>query len=145
MKKFFLIIVLFAGSFSITNAQLKIAEDSAKAEIKQLTIEWNKAIINRDSLALEKILCPDYTLQGSLPRNKWVNNTLHHFLTDSLQIRGEQNIKVYGDAASSEAIFYWKASFDGKPRINSEYLVNDIWKRNDGHWQVLIRMTKIYK
>ena len=44
--------------FIITNIKAKAqfsqgAKDSAKTEILQLTSEWNKAIINRDSVTLD--------------------------------------------------------------------------------------------
>ena len=145
MKIVFLVTIFMVGFKSTIKAQSTEAEDSTKAEIKKLTKDWNQAIINRDSLMLEKLLAPEFTLQGSLPRGKWITNTLHHFSTESLQIKEEQSISVFGDAAQSQATFYWKASFDGSPRIDNEYLVNDIWKKNNGRWQILIRMTKILK
>ena len=145
MKIAFLVILLNIGYQPISNAQITGAEDSAKVEIRQLTHDWNQAIINRDSLVLEKLLDPDYSLQGSLPRNKWINNTLHHFSTEILQVEGEQIIFVFGDAALSQATFYWKAAFDGTPRIDNKYWVNDIWKKNNGSWQILMRMTKVSK
>ena len=144
MKKIFFFAFLLAAIINKANAQSKVAEDSAKTEIMQLSKQWSEAIVNRDSVALERILSSEYTLNGSLPRNIWINNTLHNIVTDSLKVVGDQKITVYGDAAISEAIWYWKASF-GKQKINSEYWVNDIWKKNNGHWQVLIRMTKAGK
>ena len=143
MKKIFLLAFLLCAIDITLNAQSN--EDSAKVEIKQLTQEWNKAIIKRDSMALVKVMSPDYTINGTFPLKDWMNNVLHHLTTDSLQILSEQKITVFEDIASSEALWYWKASFDGKPTSNTEYWVNDIWKKNNGHWQVFLRMKKISK
>lgn len=131
--------VMVTGQFAPTVTQGVI--DSAKLEIVQLTAEWDNAIIKRDSLTLEKILAPGYSLNGAVNRSNWIINTLHHFTTDTLSVLGQQNITYYGQAMKSEASFFWKANYDGKPRINGTYLVTDIWIKQDGHWQVLIRLS----
>ena len=117
------------------------AKDSAQIEILQLTNEWNIAIINRDSTVLNKILAPEYSLNGSVSRDIWMNNTLHHLDTDTLKIVIPLVITFYGQAIKSEGTYFWKASYDGKPRINSNYVVTDIWLKRNGHWQVIIRMS----
>jgi hypothetical protein len=140
-KTIIFLLILLAINFTSKAQFSPGAKDSAKTEIQQLTAEWNKAIINRDSLTLNKILAPDYSLNGSVIRNIWMNNTLHHIVTDTLDILGQLNITYYGQAAKSEGSFFWKASMDGKPRINGEYAVEDIWIKHNGHWQVLLRMS----
>jgi hypothetical protein len=117
------------------------AEDSARTEILQMTSQWNDAIIRRDSLVLDKILASDYSLNGSVNRAAWMNNTLHHFMTDTLKILDQLHITFYGQAAKSEGRFFWKAAFDGKPRINGSFDVTDIWIKRDGRWQVILRMS----
>jgi len=141
IKILFLLLLLITINFSSKAQFSPGAIDSAKTEIQQLTTEWNKAIITRDSVALDKILAADYSLNGSVARNVWMNNTLHHLATDTLLVLGQLNITFYGQAAKSEGSFFWKASFDGKLRINGEYAVTDIWIRRNGHWQILLRMS----
>lgn len=142
MNKIILLLLFFMIINIKANAQFtQGAKDSAKAEILQLTSEWNKAIINRDSLTLDKILASDYSLNGSVTRSIWMNNTLHHIVTDTLEILGQLNVTFYGQAAKCEGLFFWKASFDGKPGINGEYSVNDIWIKHNNHWQILLRMS----
>ena len=121
------------------------AKDSARIEIEQITAEWDKAIINRDSSTLDKILTPEYSLNGMVTRNAWMANTLHHIATDTLKLLGGPVISFYGQAVKAEAVFFWKASLDGKPVINAEYAVTDIWIKRNGHWQVLIRMSALSK
>ena len=118
------------------------AADSAQTEILQMTSQWNDAIIHRDSLILDKILASDYSLNGSVIRAAWMNNTLHHFDTDTLKIIDQLRITFYGQAAKSEGRFFWKATFDGKPRIDGSFDVTDIWIKRDGRWQVMLRMSR---
>ena len=117
------------------------AKDSAQIEIRQLTDEWNNAIVNRDSILLNKILGPEYSLNGTVSRDNWMNNTLHHLDTDTLKNVTPLVITFYGLAIKSEGTYFWKASYDGKPRINSNYVVTDIWLKRNGHWQVILRMS----
>lgn len=117
------------------------AKDSAQSEIIQLTNEWNNAIINRDSLLLDKILSPEYSLNGAVSRDVWMNNTLHHYDTDTLKNISPLVITFYGQAIKSEGTYFWKATYDGKPRINADYTVTDIWIKRNGHWRVILRMS----
>ena len=117
------------------------AKDSAQKEILQLTNDWNNAIVDRDSLSLDKILGPEYSLNGIVNREIWMNNTLHHFNTDTLRNINTPVITFYGNAVKCEGSFFWKASYDGKPRVNSDFDVTDIWVKRNGHWQVILRMS----
>ena len=148
VKKILLAIGLFVGVHINVMAQFtQGAKDSAQIEIKKLTNEWNKAIIHPDSVKLDKILAPGYSLNGFVNRSVWMSNTLHHLTTDSLEILDTLKITFYGQAAKSEGIFYWKAAYaadaihSGPSKINGEFLVTDIWIKRAGDWQVLIRMS----
>ena len=134
-------LLLVSINFSAQAQFPQSGKDSAQIEIQQLTEQWNKAIINRDSLSLDKILGPEYSLNGSVNRSLWMNNTLHHLTTDSLEILSPLTITFYGYAVKSEGSFFWKAAYDGKPRINAEYLVTDIWVKRNNRWQVIMRMS----
>jgi hypothetical protein len=128
-------------------------EDSIKAEIIKLSQEWNLALINRDSLALDRILSPDFILSSAngslLPRKEWMNNTLHGLVTDSSAFIGPQKITVYANEAISEAVLHWKVkNTDKNGRTilrNSETLVADIWRFTDGRWQVIRRISKLLR
>jgi len=74
-------------------------------------------------------------------RGPWMNKTIHHFETDTLIMVGPLTITYYGQAAKTEGRFFWKATYDGKPKINGEYNVTDIWIKRDGRWQVMLRMS----
>ncbi len=121
MKSIFQIsLLLILANFNVTAQYSQGAKDSVQIEIQQLTNEWNNAIINRDSLTLDKILASEYSLNGSVNRAIWINNTQHHLTTDTLEILGQLNIIFYGQAVKSEGTFYWKAAYDGKPKIKAK-------------------------
>jgi hypothetical protein len=128
-------------------------EDSIKTAIIKLSAEWNEALVNRDSATLERILSSDFTLSslgGSLlPRKEWLTNSLHGLVTDSAAFIGAQKITVYGNEAISEAVLHWKVrntNKDGRVILrNNENLVADIWRLNDGRWQVVHRISKILR
>lgn len=146
IKQILFVIILIAGLTGSSSGQvLKDEEDSAKFEIKQLTRQWYEAIKKRDSASLEKILAADYTVNGSWPKAKWMDNILHHFTMDSFEIAAEPRMNYYDDAMVSEGVFYWKGSRDGKPFMNAEFNVTDIWLKRDGRWQVHMRMLKFFK
>ena len=146
-KFYFLLFILLICN--LANAQTT-KEDSIKTEIIKLSAEWNNALINRDSATLEKILSPEFTLSSSngslVLRKEWMNNTLHVLFTDSAAFIGAQRITVYGNEVLSEAVLHWKVrntNKDGRVILrNNENLVADIWRLNDGRWQVVHRMSK---
>lgn len=130
-----------------------LKEDSIKTEIMKLSAEWNRAMVERDSLTLDKILSPDYSLNSSngtlVHRKEWINNTLHGLVTDSAEFIGQQKITVYVNEAISEAVLHWKVkNTDKNGRTilrNNESLVADIWRLNNGRWQVIHRVSKILR
>jgi hypothetical protein len=139
IRSIFLLAIIFVTS-QVGHAQANTDEVSKK-EILQVNQEWNNAIIRRDSATLEKILAPEFTLNGDLPRSEWMNNTLHRLETSALKNVEEPTITIYGLSAVSTSTIYWKATFDGRP-IDNEFTVIDVWKKNNGKWQVLIRMSR---
>jgi hypothetical protein len=142
MKKIRIILLLLTIIHFSGQAQFsKGAKDSANSEILQLTNEWNDAIIKHDSLLLDKILGVEFSLNGSVSRDIWINNTMRHLNTDTLKIVSPLVITFYGQAVKSEGTYFWKASYDGKPRINGNYVVTDIWIKRNGNWQVILRMS----
>jgi hypothetical protein len=128
-------------------------EDSIKSEIIKLSAEWNRALVNRDSLVLDRILAPDYSLSSSngslLFRKEWINNSLHGLVTDSAEFIGPQKITVFVNEAISEGVLHWKVRStdkNGRPVLrNHESLVADIWRLNEGRWQVFHRMSKLLR
>lgn len=146
--------ILFIASFlfvcNLADGQTP-KEDSVKIEIIKLSSEWNYALVNRDSVTLERILASDYTLSSAngslLPRKEWMKNTLHGLITDSAAFVGAQKITVYDNEAISEGVLHWKVKntdINGRTILrNNEYMVADIWRFNNGKWQVFHRISKL--
>src|SRR5256714_2522094 len=73
------------------------SDQSDADEIVKLEYSWNKAIRSRDSLSLDRLLAPDFTLasdgrtHGGVPRSVWLSATLRPITFDTL---GSDNIKV---------------------------------------------------
>ncbi len=141
MKSLTILLVFLIGT-NILSAQSNASEETTKKEILKLSEDWSSAIINRDSVALEKIMDPEFTLNVSLPRKLWMNNTLHHLKTEKLKMVQEPKVTIYDDVIICEAIWHFKASFDGKQMVDNDYLISDIWKKNNGNWQILMRISK---
>jgi ketosteroid isomerase-like protein len=141
MKLLTILLVFLIGT-NFLSAQSNASEETTKKEILQLSENWSSAIINRDSVALEKVMAPEFTLNVSLPRKVWMNNTLHHLKTEQLKMIKEPKVTVYNDVIICEAVWHFKASFDGKQMVDSDYLITDIWKKNNVNWQILMRISK---
>ncbi len=136
------IALLFAVCAHTANAQpVQSAADSARLEIDQLTQVWNTAIVQRDSVMLENLLAPCYTLNGMVERKTWITNTLQHLATDTLEVLGKMSITVFDNSARSEGTIHWTVSFDARPRMNADFTITDIWTKQNGRWQVLLRMA----
>lgn len=142
MRTTFAIALLFAGARSVATAQgTATALDSARVAITQLTDAWNTAIVQRDSLALENLLAPDYSLNGMVLRTAWMDNTLHHLNTDTLEVLGALDITLFDQVAHSEGNIHWSVSFDARPKMDADFTVVDIWTRQSGTWKVMLRMA----
>lgn len=121
------------------------AADSAFMVIKQLTRQWYNAVKARDSVVIDRILADDYTVNGSWPKSKWFNNILHHFEMDSFEVAAVPTLSYYDDAVLSEGKLYWKGTRDGKPFMNAEFKVADIWVYRNNRWQVHMRLLQFLK
>ncbi len=150
MRRPFIINPLFFAFFvlysTFSHAQvLKAEADTAFYEVRQLTDKWYKAIRERDSVTLEQILADNYTVDGTWPRSKWMDNIMHHFKMDSFEVVKEPTMDYFGDAVVSKGILFWKGTRDGKPFMNAEFAVTDIWVKKTDKWQVYLRLLKFLK
>lgn len=135
----FLIMIAFKADCQVS------AADSAIITIKQLTNQWYAAIKSRDSVVIDRILADDYTVNGSWPKSKWFNNILHHFEMDSFEVVGVPKLSYYDDAILSEGKLYWKGTRDGKPFMNAEFGVTDVWVYRNKRWQIHMRLLQFLK
>jgi ketosteroid isomerase-like protein len=119
------------------------SDQSRSDEIVRLEHSWNKAIRTRDSLSLDRLLAPDFTLasdgrtHGGVPRSVWLSATLRPIAFDTL---GSDNIKVSvtGDTARATLRTFWRAKVAGNT-MGASARVADLWVKRKGHWQVRSR------
>jgi hypothetical protein len=135
----FLILIAFKADCQVS------AADSAFITIKQLTNQWYAAVKSRDSVVIDRILADDYTVNGSWPKSKWINNILHHFEMDSFEVAAVPEFSYYEDAVLSVGKLYWKGTREGKPFMNAEFKVTDIWVYRNKQWQVHMRLLQFLK
>ncbi len=142
---FLLVSCFFLRSFFAGAQVLKTEADTAFYEVRQMTDKWYKAIRERDSATLEQILANEYTVDGTWPRSKWIDNIMHHFKMDSFEVAKEPKMDYFGDAVVSEGVLYWKGTRDGKPFMNAEFAVTDILVNKTDRWQFYLPFLKFLK
>jgi hypothetical protein len=140
--KYVLSILFLIGLIAVSLAQYSRSEkDSAFNEVRGLTEKWYKAAKERDSVTIEKLLAPGFTLNGDVPRSVWMDRALHHIKMDTLRNVGSLHFEYYGGAVVSKGNMHWKAFYDGTYDLTGDYPFEDIWIKIDGQWKVLIRLS----
>lgn len=121
------------------------SDQSSADEIVRQELAWNKAIRTRDSVSLDRLLAPDFTLaadgrtHGGVPRAVWLSATLRPIAFDTL---GSDDITVSftGDTARATLHTFWRARVAGN-RIGASARVADLWVKRKGRWQVRSRQV----
>ena len=140
--RYSLSILFVIGLSVVSNAQYSKSEkDAAFNDIRGLTVKWYKATKERDSVTLDKLLAPGFTLDGEVRRSVWMDRALHHIKTDTLRNVGNIQFKYYGSVVVSKGSVRWKAIYDGKYDLTGDYPFEDVWVRAGGEWRILIRMS----
>jgi ketosteroid isomerase-like protein len=120
-----------------------------EAELASLTNQWTAAIIAKDRSNLESLMAPDYKLEGwdgswQVERPQWLENLFQSY--DIAEYRHSDIVPhVYGDVAVVTSKYYWRGKrgrAEKKPFEEHGYVV-DVWRRTNGHWQVVSRLTII--
>jgi hypothetical protein len=125
------------------------APGSPEAELLSLTNQWTAAILAKDRAKLEALMSPQFTLQGwdgswQVERSQWLENTLRSY--DIAEYHHADIVPhVYGDVAAITSKWYWRGKRgrdEKKPFEEHGYCV-DMWRRANGTWQVVSRLTII--
>ncbi len=123
------------------------ASGSLEAELVSLTNEWTSAILAKDRSRLETLMAPDFTLHGwdgswHVERARWLENLFQSI--DIAEYRHSAIVPhVYGDVAAITSKWYWRGTRgrDGKKPFEEHGYVVDVWRRAEGRWQVVSRIT----
>ncbi len=140
--------LLFATLLALLSPNLANAqEEKTKKELEKLSWDWMNAWKAKDTVALDKILAPDYRLLAiingefaTINRQKWLATV--PFYTPTSFRYYDFDIRIYGNTAVVQSMVEQEATLNGKDRSGT-FQVTDVWVKNKAQWQVVHRQTNI--
>lgn len=144
MKRFLLITALLSSLFSFS--QTSNQQQNAEKQIKKLMNDWMIALVKRDKNTLNKIMAPEFKLDGIYPFNNppvkramWLKNAMNSLKVDSVHY-ADMKVDVIDNIAIVQSKFYWAGSFFDKPFVDSSSILIDTWMKRKRGWQVVSRL-----
>jgi Domain of unknown function (DUF4440) len=113
-------------------------------ELREIEDEWARVITDRDAQAAEHLLAQDFILSSAggfgdaVSRDDWLGS-LDRIETRALSCH-VLDTRVFGEFAVVRARLQWQASF-GERDLTGDYLVADVFRREDGHWRAVWRIS----
>ena len=145
-------VLRLGGMMALTGCSAPaIASDptAPPAVIEEITTAehaWARGIIEADTVALGRILAPEFMLVGPdgaatppFPRAAWMTNVAtKQVYTDSVVI---DSLRVSGTADSAIATmrYFWRPIVRGERMPDDWTSLKDTWVRRDGRWQAVQR------
>ena len=115
-------------------------------EITAAEHAWARGIIEADTVALSRLLAPEFVLVGPdavkdppFPRAAWMTNVAtRQVYTDSVVI---DSLRITGTADSVIATmrYFWRPIVRGERMPDDWTSLKDTWVRRDGRWQAVRR------
>jgi ketosteroid isomerase-like protein len=117
----------------ISNAD---AKDSDKQELIRLQQEWVRAELDRDAVALGRLLADEYTLvtpEGTfITKDQFISQNQSDDALRATSILTENlTVRIFGNVAVVRGLFKWSEGSDK----NGQSLFTDTWLKRDGRWQ----------
>lgn len=139
-------VVFVAFVTAQSNIAIGIDESAAKQEILQIERERNKAIINGDFGALDRMTSDDYTfvtLRGELRTKPEIiqgfkSGSFHY---DSREI-SELNVRLYGTTAVVTGRSNQKGRENGKD-YSGDYRFTRVYSKRAGQWRTVALQTTL--
>ena len=139
--------ILLVGACSTAGspATSPASESSLTSEIAAAEQAWARGIIDADTIALTRLLAPEFVLVGPdtteppFPRSAWMTNVgSRRVYSDSIAI---DSLRVTGTADSAVAtlFYWWRPIVNGQRMPRDPTRLRDTWVRRDGRWQVVER------
>ena len=106
---------------------------------------WARGIIDTDTVALGRLLAPEFVLTGidstepPFPRDEWMTNVgAKRVYTDSVAI---DSLRITGTADSAVATmrYSWRPIVRGQRMVDDWTSLRDTWVWRDGRWQAVQR------
>lgn len=146
------LILLFAAQLVLSTGPIH-EQGAPEEEFLRLEQEWTDALARSDSVVLERLLSPHFTLTGvgSTVDNPVVDRA--RYLRNSLRLTWPRreirivDVHLLGDTAVVRCI--WRGTEPPAFRTPVpegeiyEFLITDVWVRSDAKWQVLARHASL--
>jgi len=132
----------------LVSAQKGDAEYSTKQEIKSLEEERNRAVVNGDAAALDRMTADDYTfitLRGELRTKAEIVKGFQSgsFKYESRTI-SDLNVRVYGDAAIVTGRSTQKGMENGKD-YSGDYRFTRVYVKQKERWVTVALQTTLIR
>lgn len=137
---------LFAAPLSPLGSQETGDSAHVASLIRQLEEEWARALIEQDSLRLQRLLAPEFALLTSaspeqpMYRKDWFA-LLPRYRTRALTI-SQLTVRVLRDVAVASFVTDLQAMVAGMDRSNVLF-ITDIWTKGPDGWQVVSRYSSV--
>ncbi len=138
--------LLIAATQAQNRAAVPGSEDAAKQTILQLEEERNRAIVNGDAAALERMTSDDYTfitLHGELRTKaeivKGFRSGSFHY--DNRRI-SDLNVRVYGESAVVTGRSVQSGRENGKD-YSGDYRFTRVYVKRNGNWRTVALQTTL--
>ena len=118
---------------------VEAADDVATDELLDRAAQWDAAVKNRDEVAADAVLAPDFALELVQPvrsvmnREVWLE-ILADYVVDEWHVE-EQVLSQSEDVAAVLRRVRMRATVLGEDR-SGIFVVSDLWRRIDGEWRV---------
>lgn len=139
------IVLLFI--FILFETSVFAQNESAKKELEKLSIQWMDAWKEKDTVALNRILAPDFRLVAvinnefvTIHRDKWLQ-MVPVYIPEKVQYH-DFDIRVYDKSAVVQSRVEQEASLYGQDRSGT-FQVTDVWIKKGDTWQVVHRHTSL--
>lgn len=145
MKAIFFIFI-FSSPLLFVNAQIENKKSNTEQVVRKLMKDWMIAMLQRDEKTLNKIVAPEFKLDGTDPfdkppvtRQMWMANTMKNLKVDSVHYY-KMKVDLIDNIAIVQSTFYWSGSFYGRPFIDSTSVLVDTWMKRKLGCQVVRRL-----
>lgn len=113
------------------------AAPSAGQALVDIEAKWAKAMVDKDAKALDSILAPTFTGQGSSGKVNTKADAMKDLTSGKLVVRSMTNhdvrVRIIGDVAIVQGMDDEDSTYDGKP-FKGTYTWTDVYEKKGGKW-----------
>jgi ketosteroid isomerase-like protein len=135
--------VTMATNSATTNAAASLDDE---ARLVDLSKSWSTAMNGHDRAKLEELMAPEFELHKwdntrNIARAVWFDFLFNHIKISEFE-QTAIVARVYGDVGVVTSKFpITRGTFDDKPMGELHGYLMDVWRRTNGHWQVVSRTS----